>query len=253
MRGPTTTGFRARERCLYRGSGSLNPHHHVAIAAALLLTILLLPISASLAGAAPGRVRFPLIAGAAAVVRPPAQIAAPSLRGGATLAGIVVAGEARSRPDGGRRVWLVGTGTSWSSEPQVLLVLGSAYDHGRGVPPGWPRPRPTGSPRYGSGHPRNRPKRIPRPLGAPIDGLLVTSCSTSVGGPGRVAIHGRDGASLSDPLGSARSHGCIRIDNTSIDWMAANIPQGTQSRSLALIQLTRRAPKPHAACRVTLV
>jgi lipoprotein-anchoring transpeptidase ErfK/SrfK len=33
------------------------------------------------------------------------------------------------------------------------------------------------------------------------------------GGPGRVAIHGRAGASLLDPLGTARSHGCIRIDN----------------------------------------
>ena len=46
------------------------------------------------------------------------------------------------------------------------------------------------------------------------------------GGPGRVAIHGRDGASLSDPLGSARTHGCIRIDNGPIDWMAARLPQG---------------------------
>jgi lipoprotein-anchoring transpeptidase ErfK/SrfK len=40
------------------------------------------------------------------------------------------------------------------------------------------------------------------------------------GGPGRVAIHGRDGTSLLDPLGSARSHGCIRIDNGPITWMA---------------------------------
>ncbi len=47
------------------------------------------------------------------------------------------------------------------------------------------------------------------------------------GGPGRVAIHGRGGASLSDPLGSARSHGCIRVDNSSVAWMARNIPQGT--------------------------
>lgn len=47
------------------------------------------------------------------------------------------------------------------------------------------------------------------------------------GGPGRVAIHGRDGASLLDPMGSERSHGCIRIDNSAIDWMAMNIPQGT--------------------------
>ena len=33
------------------------------------------------------------------------------------------------------------------------------------------------------------------------------------GGDGRVGIHGRGGASLLDPLGSARSHGCIRLSN----------------------------------------
>lgn len=47
------------------------------------------------------------------------------------------------------------------------------------------------------------------------------------GGPGRIAIHGRDGASLLDPLGSARSHGCVRIDNAPITWMAHHIPRGT--------------------------
>jgi hypothetical protein len=39
------------------------------------------------------------------------------------------------------------------------------------------------------------------------------------GGDGRVGIHGRGGASLSDPLGSARSHGCIRLANDSISWL----------------------------------
>ncbi|MFT3865074.1 MAG: L,D-transpeptidase family protein [Solirubrobacterales bacterium] len=47
------------------------------------------------------------------------------------------------------------------------------------------------------------------------------------GGPGRVAIHGRGGASLLDPLGSARSHGCIRIDNGPVTWMARHLPVGT--------------------------
>ena len=47
------------------------------------------------------------------------------------------------------------------------------------------------------------------------------------GGPGRVAIHGRDGASLNDPLGSDRSHGCIRIDDPNVIWMARVIPLGT--------------------------
>jgi lipoprotein-anchoring transpeptidase ErfK/SrfK len=50
------------------------------------------------------------------------------------------------------------------------------------------------------------------------------------GGPGRVGIHGRSGASLADPLGSARSHGCIRIDNHHVAWMAASIPAGTPVR-----------------------
>ncbi len=47
------------------------------------------------------------------------------------------------------------------------------------------------------------------------------------GGPGRVAIHGRGGASLNDPLGSARSHGCIRVANSSVQWIAEHVPQGT--------------------------
>jgi lipoprotein-anchoring transpeptidase ErfK/SrfK len=50
------------------------------------------------------------------------------------------------------------------------------------------------------------------------------------GGPGRTAIHGRAGASLQDPLGSARSHGCIRVNNDDIRWMADRIPAGTPVR-----------------------
>jgi lipoprotein-anchoring transpeptidase ErfK/SrfK len=50
------------------------------------------------------------------------------------------------------------------------------------------------------------------------------------GGPGRVGIHGRAGASLLDPLGSAASHGCIRIDNHHVSWMAARVPLGTPVR-----------------------
>ena len=47
------------------------------------------------------------------------------------------------------------------------------------------------------------------------------------GGPGRIAIHGRSGASLRDPLGSARSHGCVRVPNAIIRWMARTLPLGT--------------------------
>ena len=47
------------------------------------------------------------------------------------------------------------------------------------------------------------------------------------GGPGRVALHGRGGASLLDPLGTARSHGCIRVDNRQITFLARVLKPGT--------------------------
>jgi lipoprotein-anchoring transpeptidase ErfK/SrfK len=50
------------------------------------------------------------------------------------------------------------------------------------------------------------------------------------GGPGRVALHGRAGALLDDPLGSASSHGCIRMDNAVIAWLAARLAPGTPVR-----------------------
>jgi L,D-transpeptidase catalytic domain len=43
------------------------------------------------------------------------------------------------------------------------------------------------------------------------------------GGDGTVGIHGRGGASLLDPLGSARSHGCVRLANGSIDWLVHTV------------------------------
>jgi hypothetical protein len=50
------------------------------------------------------------------------------------------------------------------------------------------------------------------------------------GGDGQVALHGRGGASLLDPLGSARSHGCVRLTNTAIAWIARHVPSGTPVR-----------------------
>lgn len=44
------------------------------------------------------------------------------------------------------------------------------------------------------------------------------------GGPGQIAIHGRDG--LGGVLGTAASHGCIRLSTTAITWLAARIVPG---------------------------
>jgi hypothetical protein len=50
------------------------------------------------------------------------------------------------------------------------------------------------------------------------------------GGDGQVALHGRGGASLLDPLGTARSHGCVRLADSAIDWIATHVPVGTPVR-----------------------
>jgi lipoprotein-anchoring transpeptidase ErfK/SrfK len=47
------------------------------------------------------------------------------------------------------------------------------------------------------------------------------------GGPGRIAIHGRAGPLLADPLGSHASHGCIRIANARVSWLAGIAVDGT--------------------------
>jgi lipoprotein-anchoring transpeptidase ErfK/SrfK len=45
------------------------------------------------------------------------------------------------------------------------------------------------------------------------------------GGPGQIGIHGRD--NLGGTLGTAASHGCVRLNTASIDWLAARTGPGT--------------------------
>jgi len=45
------------------------------------------------------------------------------------------------------------------------------------------------------------------------------------GGPGQVAIHGS--VNLDAPLGTAASFGCIRLSNSSVDWLSRRIGPGT--------------------------
>jgi lipoprotein-anchoring transpeptidase ErfK/SrfK len=44
------------------------------------------------------------------------------------------------------------------------------------------------------------------------------------GGPGQIAIHGRE--NLGGTLGTAESHGCIRLATSAITWLAAHIRPG---------------------------
>jgi lipoprotein-anchoring transpeptidase ErfK/SrfK len=45
------------------------------------------------------------------------------------------------------------------------------------------------------------------------------------GGPGQIAIHGRE--NLGGTLGTAASHGCIRLATASIDWLVSRVIPGT--------------------------
>jgi lipoprotein-anchoring transpeptidase ErfK/SrfK len=61
---------------------------------------------------------------------------------------------------------------------------------------------------------------------------LATSAFSHVlqefdGGPGQIALHGRAGVLAGDPLGTARSHGCIRFDNAVIQRLSGLLTNGT--------------------------
>lgn len=68
------------------------------------------------------------------------------------------------------------------------------------------------------------------PAGAPGGPFaLATSARSNVlqefeGGPGQIAIHGI--ANLGGTMGTAASHGCVRLSNSHIRWMARRIPPG---------------------------
>ncbi len=76
-------------------------------------------------------------------------------------------------------------------------------------------------------------ERVRQPAGAVLGPFVLhlTAHSNTLenygGGPGRVALHGRSGALLADPLGSASSHGCIRMANATIRWLASRALPGT--------------------------
>jgi lipoprotein-anchoring transpeptidase ErfK/SrfK len=68
----------------------------------------------------------------------------------------------------------------------------------------------------------------PRDAGGPF--ALATSARSHVlqefdGGPGQIAIHGTN--NLSGALGTAASHGCVRLSTPAITWLAQRIGPGT--------------------------
>lgn len=47
------------------------------------------------------------------------------------------------------------------------------------------------------------------------------------GGNGKLALHGRSGASFNTPLGTAGSNGCVRMNNANMEIILARMPIGT--------------------------
>ena len=56
------------------------------------------------------------------------------------------------------------------------------------------------------------------------------------GGPGQIALHGV--ANLGGTMGTAQSHGCVRLANRSIEWLSRRIAPGNrtgQNRCLTIL------------------
>ena len=136
------------------------------------------------------------------------------------------------RPNG-MRGWIAQRGTVVSTTSWRVLVRTSTrrvlvYRHGRLVQsfaaivgkPSTPTP-------HGLFFVEESVRMLPTSAGAPF--ALALSARSDVlqeyeGGPGQVAIHGV--ANLGGRLGTASSHGCVRLSDRSIRWLAARIGPG---------------------------
>ncbi|WP_433246166.1 L,D-transpeptidase [Streptosporangium sp. CA-135522] len=71
-----------------------------------------------------------------------------------------------------------------------------------------------------------RPPDPRGPYGAYAFGLsgFSPTLKSFAGGPGQLAVHGTDDATA---IGTRASHGCVRVGNADITWMAENLAIGT--------------------------
>ncbi|HEX3873643.1 MAG TPA: L,D-transpeptidase [Solirubrobacteraceae bacterium] len=136
------------------------------------------------------------------------------------------------RPNGGRG-WIAERGTVLRSTSWRLVVRTSerrvlVYRYGRLVrtfaaivgKPSTPTP-------HGEFFVEESVRMLPGSAGAPF-ALALSARSNTLqefdGGPGQIAIHGVTG--LGGILGTAVSHGCVRVANQSTRWLAGRIGRG---------------------------
>lgn len=136
------------------------------------------------------------------------------------------------RPNG-RRAWIKKRGTtltttSWhvvvkTSQRRVLVYRGGRLVRSFSAIVGAPA---TPSP-HGRFHVEESVEMLPGSAGAPY--ALALSARSNVlqefaGGPGQIAVHGV--GNVGGTLGTAVSHGCVRLDDAGIRWLAAHIAPG---------------------------
>ncbi len=120
------------------------------------------------------------------------------------------------------------TTTSWHLVVRTSLRRLDVYRHGRRVrsfalsvgTPSTPTP-------HGLFFVEESVQMLPGAAGGPY--ALALSARSNVlqvfnGGPGQIALHGV--ANLGGPIGAAVSHGCLRLRNVSIRWLAFRIGPG---------------------------
>jgi hypothetical protein len=131
-------------------------------------------------------------------------------------------------PEGSAELRTTGWRITVSTERRRVEVFdGGALVHAFGAVVGAPHtPTPHGLFAVYERVPLSDPNGFYGPWALHLTGLSNVLTAFD-GGPGRIAIHGRGGTSLRDPLGTARSHGCIRVDNAAVRFLAAHIPDGT--------------------------
>jgi lipoprotein-anchoring transpeptidase ErfK/SrfK len=143
-------------------------------------------------------------------------------------------GRTLGAPSPPRTGWIAALGTQLRTTPWHIVVDLAAreltlYEHGRAVrrfpaivgKPATPTP-------VGQYFVEEDVELSSSEPGGPV--ALATSDRSDVlkefdGGPGQIAIHGLE--NLGGQLGSAESHGCVRLGDGSVTWLAAHAGAGT--------------------------
>ena len=149
-------------------------------------------------------------------------------RGGVGWLRVMLPGRPNGRTGWIRRQGTVPTTTSWHlvvrlARRQVLVFRAGRLVRRLPAVVGKPA-TPTPAGRF---YVEESVRMLPGSAGAPY--ALALSARSNVlqefeGGPGQIALHGVRG--LDGPLGTAVSHGCVRLSDGAISWLAGRIVPG---------------------------